>query len=251
MKAIIITAVISFFFITTNSFAKNDAVEHIKKGNSLYNNQKFKDAEIEYRKAMELDPNSNIAKFNLGNAMYRQGQFDEAMKMYDMIDHNKFDKKTLGDSYHNLGNSYLQNKQYEKSIESYKRALINNPKDKDTKYNLEYARKMLQQQLQSQNQKNNQNQQNNKDNKQNQQNQQQDKQKDNQDKNDKNSENQQQNINEQQDKPQNQQGQQQKEQKISKKDAERILQALMNKEKDLQKQMQKKNAVRGRLSKNW
>lgn len=244
-----------FFSILISStviFAKNDANEHIKRGNSLYNKQKFKDAEIEYRKAIELDPSSNIAKYNLGNALYKQGQFDEAMKFYDFVDRNNFSKKALGNSYHNLGNSYLQNKQYEQSIESYKKALLNNPKDNDTKYNLEYARKMIQQQLQSQNQKNNQNQQNNKDQnqkQQNQQNQQQENSKNQQDNKDKNNQNQQQNNTEQQQQQIKQQ--QSKEQKISKEDAERILQALMNKEKDLHKQMQKKNAVRAKLSKNW
>lgn len=236
--------------VSSTVYPKTTANDHIKKGNSLYNNQKFKDAEIEYRKALEFEPGSNIAKYNLGNSLYRQGRFDEAMKMFDVVDRNKFDKKALADSYHNLGNSYLQNKQYEQSIESYKKALINNPKDKDTKYNLEYARKMLQQQMQSQNQQNNQNQQDNKDkNQQQQQNQQQNDQKDNKDKQNQNSQNQQQNKDEKQDKQQNQQ--QQQKQNISKEDAERILQALMNKEKEMQKQMQKQNAVRGRLSKNW
>ncbi len=247
MKVIVLW-IILIFVAFSSSYAKNDANEHIKKGNSLYNKQKFKDAEIEYRKALEFDPSSNIAKYNLGNAMYRQGQFDEAMKLYDIIDKNKFNKNALADSYHNLGNSYLQNKQYEQSIESYKKALLSNPKDKDTKYNLEYARKMLQQQLQSQNQKNNQNNREKQNEDKNQQKQQQDKQKDKQDKDKQNSDNQENNKDTNREKQQNQQ---QNEPKISKEDAERILQALMNKEKDLQKQMQKKNAVRGRLSKNW
>lgn len=246
----ILNLLLIILIIPTIIYSKTTANDHIKKGNSLYNKQKHKDAEIEYRKALELEPGSNIAKYNLGNSLYRQGRFDEAMKMFDVVDRNKFNKKALGNSYHNLGNSYLQNKQYEQSIESYKKALINNPKDNDTKYNLEYARRMLQQQLQSQNQQQKQNQNNNKDNNQQQkQNQQQNDQKDNKDKQNQNSQNQQQNKDDRQDMQQTQQ--QQQKQNISKEDAERILQALMNKEKEMQKQMKKQNAVRGRLSKNW
>lgn len=244
----IINTLIFLILGSSSLLSKNEANQHIKNGNSFYKEQKYKDAEIEYRKALDLDANSNIAKFNLGNSLYRQGRFDEALKTFDLIDKNKFDKKSLANSYHNLGNSYFQQKEYEKSIESYKKALLNNPNDKETKYNLEYARRLLQQQLQSKNQNNNQNQQNNQNRNQKQQSEQpNEQQKDKKEKQDQNNPQQQNN----QKLEQNQNSQQQKKQNISKEDAERILQALMNKEKELQKQMQKKNAVRGRLSKNW
>lgn len=235
-----------FVFGALNLQSKNDANEFIKKGNQLYNQGKYKEAEIEYRKALELNPQSNIAKYNLGNSLYRQNRFEEAKELFDKVDPNSFSKKALADSYHNLGNSFFQSKNYENSIESYKKALLNNPSDKETKYNLEYARRMLRQQMQSQNQ--NQQQQQNQQNNKNQQ--QQHQQSNNQNKDQKNDKGNQQQQN-QQDNQNQQQLQHQPKQNISKEDAERILQALMNKEKELQKDMQKKNATRAKLIKNW
>lgn len=262
-----LTFLMIFIGISNPSFAKDER-DLIKKGNSLYKKDKFKDAEVQYRKALEVEPNSNIAKYNLGTSYYRQGNFDQAKESFDAVDNKKFDKKDLADAYYNLGNSQLQAKKYEDCIESYKKALVNNPEDKDAKYNLEYARKMIQQQQQQQNQKN----QNNKDDKQqqqqNQQNQNQDKkdqnkdqnkQNQNQDKKDQNKDQNKQNQNQQnqdqnQDKNkqnQDQQQQQQQQPKISKQDAERILQALNNEEKNVQKKVKAKAAVKGKLEKNW
>lgn len=236
-------------FILNNIAIAKETKDFIKKGNSLYNKDKFKDAEVQYRKALEMDPNSNIAKFNLGTSYYRQGNFDKAKESFDGVDNKQFDKNDLAGAYYNLGNSLLQNKKYEESIESYKKALVNNPNDKDAKYNLEYARRMLKKEQQQQNQKN-QNQQN----KQNQQ-QQQQQQQQNQDQKDKNKDNkqnqqQQQNQDKAQNKDQNKQQEQQK-QKISKQDAERILQALANEEKNVQKKQKQKALVNRKLEKNW
>ncbi len=237
-RHICILTLIFIIFVNINPsvFAKDNFDEFIKNGNSLYKQNKFKDAEIEYRKGLDIQPNSNIAKYNLGTSLYRQNQFDEAMNYFNQIDNSSFKKKNLASAFHNLGNSYLQNKQYEESIKAYQKALLNNPKDLDTKYNLEYAKRMLQQQMQSQNK--NQDKQNQ--DKQNQDKQNQDKQ--NQDK---------QNQDKQNQDKQNQDKQQKDKPKISKEDAERILQALMNKEKELQKKMKVQKATKGKSSRNW
>lgn len=241
-----------FIGINNPSFAKDER-NLIKKGNSLYKKDKFKDAEVQYRKALEVEPNSNIAKYNLGTSYYRQGNYDQAKESFDAVDNKNFDKKDLADAYYNLGNSQLQAKKYEDCIESYKKALVNNPEDKDAKYNLEYARKMIQQQQQQQNQKN----QNNKDNKQQQQqnqqeqNQNQDKKDQNKDQNKQNQNQNQQNQDQNKDKSKQDQQQQQQQPKISKQDAERILQALNNEEKNVQKKVKAKAAVKGKLEKNW
>jgi len=258
-------------FSSPSSIFAEKVEDYVKKGNALYKNSKYKDAEIQYRKALEIDPNSNIAKFNLGTAYYKQGNFQEAMKYFDAVDQKNFDKQNLASAYYNLGNSYLQSKNYKESIESYKKALQNNPKDYDAKYNLEFARRMLQEQMQqNKNQKKNQQQQN-------QQNQQQNQQQQNQQQQNQQQQNQQQQNQQQQDQQnkeqnkkhgqdkdqqdskqnQNQQNNQQKnnqqqdKNKISKKDAERILQALMNEEKKVQKKIKAKQVVKGNLEKNW
>jgi tetratricopeptide (TPR) repeat protein len=242
--------VIGILFLFANSLFADNSKEFIKKGNSYYSNKRYKSAEVEYRKALEMDPTNNYAKFNLGNAYYRQGNYEEALKQFDAVNRNKINKNDLSKAYYNLGNTMMQSKKYEDAIETYKKALINNPDDFDAKYNLEYARRLLQQQIQAQNQQNKNDKkqqgeqkekQNNQTNK-NQQNKSNQNQKDNQ-------ENQQQSAQEQQNKSQEQNKNQQP--KISKQEAERILQALNNEEQKLQKKMKTLKADRGKLEKNW
>lgn len=174
------------------------AVKYIREGNSNYEDAKFKDAEINYRKALEKSPKSLKGTYNLGNSQYKQQNYNEASQSYEKLASDP-KNKNLSQLYHNLGNSYLQSEKYQESIEAYKKALRINPKDEDTRYNLAYAMTRMQQQ---QNQ-----------DKQNRQNKQQQKQK-------------------QQQQEQNQNQEQQKQnQKMSKQDADRMLNALKNNEK--------------------
>jgi len=205
----------------------------IRDGNKMYNKGKYNDAEVQYRKSLESNPKSAKAQYNLGNSLFKQDKYGEATEKYIDLTNKKLDKQELAATYHNLGNSYLKDKKYKESIDAYKNALRNSPNDLDTKYNLEYARKMMMIQQQQQQQK--QNQQQNKD-QQKQQKQQQQQQ--------------------QQDKQQEQkkeQQQQQKQQKISKEDADRMLKALSGEEKKLQKDLKKKQVGRGDKSilKKW
>jgi len=237
-----------FLFTLTNlsSFAQserklnNDGVE-------LYNQKKFSDAELNFRKAIEKNQNSFPPRFNLGNSYYKQENYEESIKNYQELLQKTDDKELKSKLYHNIGNSYLKSNKIEQSVESYKNALKLNPNDMDTKYNLSYALSLLKNN-QQQNQKN-QNQENKNDkqdkNQDNQQNN-----NDNKDKENKDKQNQQ-NQNEQQDKQEQKSQPQQQDSKISKEQAERILEALKNNEKDLQKELRKKKGGIIKTDKDW
>lgn len=199
---------------------------YIRKGNSEYNDARFKDAEINYRKALDKEPRSVKATYNLGDALYKQGDYEKAASSFSAVSTQKsLNNKSKAATYHNLGNSLLQAKKYGESIEAYKNALRLNPKDEETRYNLAYAMTKLQQQ---QNNKNNQDQ--NKDQKQ----------KEQQQKQQQNPEEQ-----KQQQQPQNKQ--------MKKQDAERMLQALNNNEKKTLDKVKKNKtkAVQVRVEKDW
>ena len=137
--------------------------------------------------------------------------------------------------------SHLEQKNYQESIDEYKRSLKLNPDDEETKYNLAYAEKMLKQQQQQKKQQNKQNK-NDKNQQKDQQKKQQDKDKQDQQKQD-------------QAKARSttakQQQQQQQEKQMSRAEAERILDALKNDEKNVQKQLHKKTVVKGNVEKDW
>jgi tetratricopeptide (TPR) repeat protein len=212
----------------------------INDGVDLYKGQKFADAEVNFKKGAEKSPESFEAKFNLGDAYYKQQRYDEAIKSFQSALVNARNDEERAKIFHNVGNSLLKSQKIKESIGAYKEALKLNPNDQETKYNLSYALEMLknQDQNQQQNQQNDQNKDENQDQQQNQDQQNQDQQKQDQ---------QQQEQQEQQ----QQQSQQQKEQELTKQEAEKILEALKNNEKDLQKQLRKIKGQRVKTEKDW
>ncbi len=115
----------------------------IRQGNKAYEAEKYTESEELYRKALAKKPKSLEADYNIGNALYKQKKFLDAANKYSSLTNSTTDKKELAYIYHNLGNSYLKALKLNESIEAYKKALINNPTDKETKLNLAYAQRML------------------------------------------------------------------------------------------------------------
>ncbi len=242
----------------------------IREGNGLFNGQDFEKAEVEYRKAIDKKALSFEAGFNLGDALYKQKKYEEALQQFSAMAKEEKDKEKLGELYHNIGNTLLAMEKTEESIEAYKESLRNRPASAETKYNLEYARhKQQQDQNKDDQNKDNQDNKDNKDNQDQQNKDQQDQNKDqdkdkqdqNKDQQDQNKDQQDQNKDQQdkdkqdQNKDQNkdnkdnkdkqdQQQQQPQEQqgKISKEDAARLLEALQNDEKNVQEKVQKQKA---------
>ena len=204
--------------------------DYIRNGNRLYADSLFEKAEIEYRKALELNPTSADAMYNLGNALFGQAvssqeKGDEAYKQYSTAAKCEADKGKLAQIYHNLGTLLYSSQQYPQSVEAYKESLRNNPYDHETRYNLAKAMHMNKQQQQEQQE-------------QQQENQEEQKQEQQQNQEEQQQEQQQQ---EQQQEQQNQEQQQEQEQQeqISKENAEQILNALMQDEKDIQEKQKK------------
>lgn len=218
----------------------------LNEGVDKYDEKKYTDAEVDFRKVVESSPKSFEANYNLGNTYYKQEKYDDAIKSYQSAFENAKDNESRAKIFHNVGNSLLKSNKIEQSVEAYKNALKYNPNDQDTKYNLSYALEMLKNKDKNKQDKNDQNK-----NDQNKQDQQQQQNQDQQNK-DQNKQDQQQQPKDQEAKQDNtKQPQQQKEQKISKDEAQRILDALKNNEKDLQKQLRKVKAKVRKTDKDW
>ena len=125
--------------------------KYIRKGNNLYEKEDFVGAEENYLKALEKNNQSTKADFNLGDAFYKQKKFAEAAQQFQKVAEKTTDKEIKANAYHNLGNSLLQAEKYQESVNAYKQSLKINPTDDETRYNLAYAKKMLQQQQQQEN----------------------------------------------------------------------------------------------------
>ncbi|MFN8277157.1 MAG: tetratricopeptide repeat protein [Chitinophagales bacterium] len=225
-------------------------------GNKLFNKQKYVDAEVSYKKALDAKNNFSEAVFNLGDAYFQQKRYQDAAKQFELAAKLLNEKAQKAKALHNLGNCAMAQQQWSEAVHAYKQALKQVPADKDTRYNLAFANEKLREQNQQQQQQ--QNQQPNQQNQQKDQKQQDQQQnKDNQNKGnnqkkdgqDKKDQQQQEGKNEQQE------GQQPKQQKgaLSKEQAEKLLEALKAEEQKANDKMQKKNArpVEVKIEKDW
>lgn len=220
------------------AFSQKQVRKDIREGNKEYKQGKMTDAELDYRKALEGNTRSIEAAYNLGNTLYKQGKIQEASEQYQTVVGNESDKSKLSMAWHNMGNVFMAAKDYGKSINAYKNALRNNPKDDETRYNLALAQKLWEdQQQQQQNQKQDQKQDEQQKKEQDQQKQEQEQQKE-QEQQQKEQEQQQQNPNE-----------------MSKQNADQILDAMMQEEKNTQEKVKmeqmKQQKQRQPQNKNW
>lgn len=203
-----------------------------RSGNKLYRSKEYSKAEIDYRKALEVNKSDQTTIFNLANVLYRTDRGEEAGKLYQSLTPHLtlLSSTEAADLTHNAGNTAFRAKQLEQAIEYYKESLRRRPSDEDTRYNLALAQKLLEEQKKNggggQDQKQDQDKDQKKD-------QQQDQQKD-------------------QKKDQQPQPQQPNQDQMSQETANRILQALQKDEKNTRQKLEQAQQQRGRSRrKNW
>lgn len=224
-----VCAAFSFLGVT----AQKSYREHLRSGNRLYADSLYDKAEVEYRKALELDPNGSQALFNLGNALLYQDKAQEAMDQYVMAEKRENEKGNLAQIHHNMGVICQASKDYARAVEYYKQALRENSTDHETRYNLALAMKQLKEQQQQQQQQNEEQQEQKEQEQQQQQNQEQQEQ-------------------QQQQQEQQEQQAQEEEENMSKENAEQLLESAMQDEKDVQEKVKKMMQIKGRkLDKDW
>jgi hypothetical protein len=237
MKPLIIIGVFIVGF-STLATAQKQVRKDIREGNKEYKQDKYEEAEVAYLRAMETNARSTDAAYNLGNALYKQAKGQESFEQYKAVLGNETDKSKLSMAWHNVGNIFFasardeegnwNNEALRHSMEAYKNALRNNPKDDETRYNLALAQKLLKE---NENQEDNQQKQQDKDQQQEQDQQEQ-----------------------QQDQQERQQDQQQNPNEMSRQNAEQILDAMMQEEKNTQekvKQQQMQQQKQRKTDKNW
>ena len=131
----------------------------VRKGNRDYRKENYKEAEIEYRKAIVKDSLSVAANYNLAADLYRQNNPQEAQKVLDRIKEVAPVTENAADYYYNVGDVAIANQDWQAAVTAFEESLLRNPGDLNAKENYIYAKKMLEnQQNQQQNQQNDQNQ---------------------------------------------------------------------------------------------
>lgn len=238
-----VVAVVSVLLIScAAAFAQVDRRD-VRRGNRDFRKENYKEAEIDYRKALVKDSTSFAANYNLGNTLYRAGDAEQARKAYGALQDAAPSSEHASYYYYNLGNAAVQAKDWKAAVDAYRQSLLRNPGDLDAKENYIYAKEMLK------------NQQDNQDQNQDGQNDQNDDQNNDQNQDNQNDQNQNQNQNQNQSQNQDQQQQQQDRQpNITPQAAQQLLQAIQAKEKETQEKVNKEKAeaLKSRQKeKNW
>ena len=156
---------IAFCALPFDASAQVDRKE-VRKGNREFRKGDYKNSDIDYRRAVVKDSTSLAAQYNLGNTLYKSGDYAQAASTYEKVKEAASESDYAADWNYNVGNAAASQKNWQAAVDAYKEALLRNPGDLDAKENYIYARKMLQNQQENQNNQNqNKNNQNNQQNK--------------------------------------------------------------------------------------
>ena len=215
----------------------------VRRGNRSFAKGQWSAADISYRKALMADSTSVAANYNLASVQYRQEDYQGAAQSLQRIQQTAPSTEHGADYYYNVGDVALQAKDYKTAVEAFMQSLLRNPGDLDAKENFIYAKKMLENQQQNQDQ--------------NQQDQNQDQQDQNQDQQQQQDQNQNQDQQQDQDQNKDQQQEQQPQEargELSPQQAQQILQAMQDQEKQTQDKVKKEKAAvfkSRQKEKNW
>jgi tetratricopeptide (TPR) repeat protein len=251
-----ILVVLSLLVAGTQAWGQVDKRD-VRRGNRDFKKENFREADIDYRKALVKDSLSVAANYNLANNLYRQKDMEQAKATLERIGEIAPEMEQASDYYYNLGDVAIDQQDWQGAVDAFEKSLLRNPGDMDAKENYIYAKKMLQNQQNQQQQNQDQQDQNDQNNDQNQdqnQNQNNDQNQDQNDKNEDKKDQDDQNRDQDQDnqqKPQQNQGQQPK---ITPQAAQQMLQAIQAKEKETQEKVNKEKAeaLKSRQKeKNW
>ena len=232
----------------------------VRRGNRDFKKGNYREADIDYRKALVKDSLSVAANYNLASNLYRQKDMEQAKTTLERIGEIAPGMEQAADYYYNLGDVAIAQQDWQGAVDAFEKSLLRNPGDMDAKENYIYAKQMLQNQ-QNQQQQNQNQQQQNQDQQNQDQNQNNDQNQDQNDKNDDKKDQDDQNKDDQNDRNQDNKNDQQKPQqnpgqqpKITPQAAQQMLQAIQAKEKETQDKVnkQKAEALKSRQKeKNW
>lgn len=217
------SVVLVLALFSTSLFSQNDHKD-LREGDRLYRKKETVAAEEAYRKALEKKA-SPKAWYNLGNAVYNQGRFEESANNYQQSIDKLNPSGQKVNAYYNLGNALYQKGNFKGSIDAYKQALRIKPGDQETQHNLSVALKKQQQKEQQQQQQENK--------------QKQDQQQQNQDQKNSNP-----------NKNQQEQGEN-TQRKLSKEEAEALLNIMDEEEKKVQSKLRQAGKTNSQVKKDW
>ncbi|MBP5345770.1 MAG: hypothetical protein J6Y99_06130 [Bacteroidales bacterium] len=127
-----------------------------RSGNSQYEEQHYQEAEMDYRRALNINPKDSVARFNLATSLIRQqdqaklAEADSLLTGLIMEAEQTGNRQLSARSLYQKGEIGMMAQQFAQAASFFKESLKRNPNDHDARYNYLLAMKLLKQQEQQQ-----------------------------------------------------------------------------------------------------
>jgi Ca-activated chloride channel homolog len=112
-------------------------------GVKFYQKKEFNKASQKFSDALNDKPTNSNLTYNLGNSLYKEGKFKEALQNYSKLAEEESNNSIKQKSIYNMGNTLYQMNKLEESVLAYKKALELKSTDMKAKYNLEFVREQI------------------------------------------------------------------------------------------------------------
>ncbi len=157
-------ALILLFYISILGWVWGDSLaSKNNEGNKLYKNGKIDEALSKWRDAQIENPDNDKLHYNIGNGLHEQKKYEDAFKEYEKSLGSNVgagfkpaptkDNEFKANTYYNMGNTHYRMGKFLEAIEDYKKCLEIDPNDEDAKYNIEFVRKKIKENLKEEEQK--------------------------------------------------------------------------------------------------
>jgi tetratricopeptide (TPR) repeat protein len=157
LKWLTVALLVSFSSVFGQELRK-ESMKNTYEGVSFIDQNKPAQAEKAFRTASAIDTLNAVSDYNLGNTLFKLGAAEESFGHFKTASVKSNNESIEHKAFHNIGNVYMQRKEYENAVQAYKEALKRSPEGDETRYNYALAKKMLEDQQQNQDQDQQQNQ---------------------------------------------------------------------------------------------
>ena len=135
---------ILLFFILSQAgivFGQENYKILMHKGNKNFDEKNYDEASQLYSEASQQKAKDFGSHYNLGNAFYRKGMYEDAISQYEKSLENAENESQRVSALYNMGNAYFQQGNSKKAVDFYKKALKLDPNNDKILHNLRIAQK--------------------------------------------------------------------------------------------------------------